>query len=101
MTFNLWLQFHCRKSQKKNTDYFKSTYFCELSKLDLSLTLRQFSSFAIVTWRFFSGNIGDGSDLGVVGVVEPGDEDLDGGGAKVSGGGARVIGGSRAFSAPN
>lgn len=59
------------------------------------------SSLAIVTWRFFSGNIGDGIDLGVVGVVAPGVVDLVGGGPNVRGGGARDIGGRRAFSAPS
>ena len=66
----------------------------------MSLTLRQLSSLAIATWRFFSGTKGEGNDLGVVGV-DPGEVDRDGGGAKVKGGGARVIGGSLAFSAPN
>lgn len=90
------------KILKKIKNYIKlfTTYFCELRRLDLSLTLRQLSSLAIVTCRFFSGSVGDGRDLGVVGV-EAGDVDLDGGGAKLKGGGARVIGGSLAFSAPN
>lgn len=74
------------------------TYFCELSRLDLSLILRQFSSFAIVTCRFFSGSFGEGIDLGVVGV-DPGEADRRGGRARVKGGGASVIGGRRAFSA--
>lgn len=77
------------------------TYFCELRRLDLSLVFKQFSSFAIVICRFFSGNSGDGIDLGVLGVVGAGDADLKGGGARVRGGGANVIGGKRAFSAPS
>lgn len=54
----------------------------------------------MVICRFFSGNIGEGIDLGVVGV-EPGDELLKGGGPRVKGGGARDIGGNLAFSAPS
>lgn len=47
---------------------------------------------------FFSGSIGEGRDLGVVGV--PGELALDGGSARVNGGGAKYTG-SLAFSAPN
>lgn len=77
------------------------TYFCELSRLDLSLVIKQFSSLAIVTCRFFSGNTGDGIDFGVVGVVGLGEEVRSGGRARVNGGGASVNGGSLAFSAPS
>lgn len=50
-----------------------------------------------MTCRFFSGSIGDGIDLGVVGV-DPAEADRRGGRARVKGGGASVIGGKRAFS---
>lgn len=63
--------------------------------------LRQLSSLAIVTCKFFSGIIGDGNDLGVVGDMEPGEVVLVGGGAKVRGGGANDIGGNLAFSDPS
>lgn len=70
-------------------------------RLDLSLVFKQLSSFTIVIWKFLSGNIGDGNDLGVAGVLQLGIVVLMGGRESVKGGGARDIGGSRAFSAPS
>lgn len=72
----------------------RSTYFCELRRLDLSLVLLQLSSFGIAICKFFSGSIGDGIDL-VEGDGGPSDPAMDFWGR------ARVKGGSRAFSAPS
>lgn len=96
------LEFFLIKVVKSNNfNVIDSTYFCELSRLDLSLVFKQFSSFDKVSCRFLSGNNGDGIDLGVVGVVGAGEVDRNGGGASVRGGGARDNGGRRAFSAPS